>query len=294
VTMAIRVNGEEISEEAIQFELGRLIRFYAEHMPEEQVREQMDALKDKAKDQAIGAKLLLDQAANLDIRVEKEDIDERVEQIVKDAGGREPFDAMLKKQNMQEGTIRESMERGLRVEKLVEQITADAASPTEAEMEAHFREHAEEYSRPERAQAQHILVKAAADDEDARQAARTKLEAIRQRIEEGANFAEEAAEHSDCPSGKKAGGSLGWFSPGMMVPEFDEAVFSMEVGQLSAVIETPLGWHLVRKTGHEDSRESSFEDVRDQVRDFLQHANRGEILAAYVADLREKAKIVED
>ena len=128
----------------------------------------------------------------------------------------------------------------------------------------------------------------------ARQAARTKLEAVRQRIEEGANFAEEAAAHSDCPSGKKAGGSLGWFSRGMMVPEFDEAVFSMEVGQLSAVIETSLGCHLVCKTGQEDGRESSFEDVRDQVRDFLHHAHRGEILAAYVADLREKATIEED
>ena len=292
--MAIRVNGEEISEEAIQFELARLIRFYAEHMPEEHVRAQMDALKDKAKEQAIGAKLLLDQAAMLDIRVPDEDVDTRVEQLAQDAGGRDAFEAMLKKQDMQEDTVRESMERGLRVEKLVEQITADAASPTEAEIETHFREHAEEYARPERAQAQHILVKADAEDEDARRAARTKLDEIRKRIEEGANFAEEAAAHSDCPSGKKAGGSLGWFSPGMMVPEFDEAVFSMEVGQLSAVIETPLGWHLVRKTGHEDSRESSFDDVRDQVRDFLQHASRGEILAAYVADLREKAKIEED
>jgi parvulin-like peptidyl-prolyl isomerase len=292
--MAIRVNGEEISEEAIQFELGRLIRFYAEHMPEEQVRAQLDALKEKATEQAIGAKLLLDQAALLDIRVPDEDVDARVERLAQDAGGREAFEAMLKKQNMSEDTVRESMQRGLRVEKLVEQIAADAASPTEAEIEAHFREHAEEYSRPERAQAQHILIKAEADNEAERQAARAKLDEIRKRIEEGANFAEEAKAHSDCPSGKNAGGSLGWFSPGMMVPEFDEAVFSMEVGELSAVIETSFGCHIVSKTGQEDGQESSFDEVRDQVRDFLQHAARGEIIAAYVADLREKATIEKD
>lgn len=292
--MAVRVNGEAIPEEAIQFELGRLIRFYAEHMPEERVREQMDALKAKAKEQAVGAKLLLDQADELDIRVSDEDVDKRVEQLVKEAGGRESFEAMLTKQNLRESGIRESMVKGLRVEKLVERVTADAPSPTEDELEAHFREHAGEYAKPERARAQHILIKADPGDDTARRAARARLEDIRRRIEAGANFAEEAAAHSECPSGRKTGGSLGWFSRGTMVPEFDDTVFAMEVGRLSAVIETPLGCHLVCKTGQQDGQESSFEEVRDQVRDFLQHVHRGEVLAAYVADLREKAVIKED
>ena len=292
--MTIRVNGEAITEQAIEFELGRLIRFYAEHMPEEQVREQMDALKKRAREQAIGAKLLLDQAAKLDIRVEDEAVDKRVGELAEEAGGREAFEEMLKKQCMQEEAIRESVERGLRVEKLVEQVTAGAPAPTEAETEAHFREHAEEYRKPERAQVQHILIKAEPDQAEARGSARKRLEEIRQRlVSQGANFAEEASIHSDCPSGKKSGGSLGWFSRGMMVPEFDQAVFSMSVGDLSEVIDTPLGCHLIRKTGHQDAAEADFEEVREQVEDFLRHTARGEVLAGYVAELREKAVIEE-
>jgi peptidyl-prolyl cis-trans isomerase C len=98
--------------------------------------------------------------------------------------------------------------------------------------------------------------------------------------------------HSDCPSGKADGGSLGWFSRGMMVPEFDTAAFSLKVGELSDVIETPFGFHIIFKNDEEPAVEASFDDVRESIRDFLRHTARGEVVAAYVADLREKATVM--
>lgn len=85
-------------------------------------------------------------------------------------------------------------------------------------------------------------------------ATRSKDEALEQindlktAIADGADFAELAKDNSDCPSGQE-GGDLGWFSQGMMVPEFDTAVFSMEVGDNSDVIETAFGYHLIQRTG---------------------------------------------
>ena len=74
---------------------------------------------------------------------------------------------------------------------------------------------------------------------------------LKQKIVDGDDFADVAKEHSTCPSGRE-GGSLGEFSPGMMVPEFDQVVFSEEVGVVHGPIETQFGFHLIEITNREE------------------------------------------
>ena len=77
----------------------------------------------------------------------------------------------------------------------------------------------------------------------------------------------------------------------MMLPEFDHAVFDMDVDTLSEVIHSPAGFHVIKKLGHEEGGPASLDDAHDQVRDFLRHVSRGEVIAAYVNDLKTKAEI---
>jgi len=289
--MPIIINGEAIPDQAVQYELDRLVRFYSEHMSPDKVREQMDALRARAQEQAIGAKLLMNEAQRLDIRVSKDDVQERIDEMKENCGGEEGFAKQLSDQGLNEEMVREGVERGRKMDLLVEKITAEAAEPTEAEIEAHFESHKDEYTRADRAQAQHILITAASDSDADKAAARSRIDELRAQIEGGADFSELAAAHSECPSGQRAGGSLGWFSRGMMVPEFDQAVFDMEVDTLSEVIESSFGYHIVRKLGHEEGGPASLDDAHDQVRDFLRHVHRGEVISAYVNDLKTKATI---
>jgi parvulin-like peptidyl-prolyl isomerase len=292
--MTIKVNGEEIPEAAVQFELKQLIKFYTEHMSSEEVMKQIKALKDKAVEQAIGAKLLLAEAARLDLKVSDAEIDKKFEEMAMHAGGKEKFYELLKRQNLTEDNIKQGIERGKRVDMLIEKITEGLRDPTEKEMEDHFKEHAKEYYRPERVQARHILMKPASDSMADKETVRSKLMELRNKIGEGSDFSDMAAAYSECPSGKKTGGSLGWFSRGMMRPEFDEMVFSMDVDETSDVVETSVGYHLINKTGHDEGGEVSFVDAHDKVRDFLRHAKRGAAITAYVEDLRKKAVIEVD
>lgn len=96
---------------------------------------------------------------------------------------------------------------------------------------------------PDTIEAQHILCSTNADPE----AARAQIDGLAAQIAEGADFGELAKEHSDCPSGRR-GGDLGSFGRGMMVPEFEEAAFALEVGETSGVVETDFGFHLIRRT----------------------------------------------
>lgn len=292
--MSISVNGEKIPEEAVQYELNRLIRFHSSHMPREEIEAQMDLLRNKAREQAIGAKLLIEEAYRLDLVVPDRDVDEHWDKMVEQAGGEEAFNAMLQKQGLSEPMVRASIQQGRRVDMLVERITQGIPEPSEEEMKAHYEAHRREYRKPERAQAQHILMRIDAESSpEDRSVAKSRLMGIHKQIMEGADFADLAAAHSNCPSGRKSGGSLGWINRGTMVEEFDRQVFSMEVGAVSDVLETSLGYHLVKVTEREASTQASYEEVEDKVRDFLRHAGRGEAIAEHVAELREKAVIEE-
>lgn len=81
-----------------------------------------------------------------------------------------------------------------------------------------------------------------------KQDAAAEIERLRTEIEGGADFAELARKHSDCPSGAE-GGVLGTFGRGQMVPEFESAAFALEVGETSGTVETDFGYHLIRRTG---------------------------------------------
>jgi peptidyl-prolyl cis-trans isomerase C len=89
------------------------------------------------------------------------------------------------------------------------------------------------------ATARHILV----DSEE-------KCNELKDQITNGADFADVAKEHSNCPSGK-SGGDLGQFGPGMMVPEFDKVVFSAEIGSVEGPVKTQFGYHLLEVTSRD-------------------------------------------
>ena len=99
--------------------------------------------------------------------------------------------------------------------------------------------------------ASHILLMYAGSERS--NATRSKQEAydeivrIKQRIDAGGDFAQEARQHSDCPSSAR-GGDLGHFGRGQMVPAFEQAAFALEVGGVSDIVETPFGYHIIQRT----------------------------------------------
>ena len=280
------VNGVEISGEAVQFELDRLVRFYMSHgMTMDEVKQNLPKLEEKALDQAIGAKLLLDRAQELDIPLMAADIDAEVSKVVTQVGGPENYKKALDAQGITEVQFRKELEKGAKVNKLVEQACAGVADPTEDEVAKFYEAHKAEFVVPHQVLCQHILVKGSDD------AALDKIKAIRERIVSGgADFAEEAKKNSDCPSGQE-GGSLGWFGRGMMVPEFDKVAFEMKKGEVSGVVSTQFGYHIIYKADEKGGGQQTLVDVHDQVKDLLRHETRGRAMDAFVAELRANAKI---
>jgi len=292
--MTLRVNGEPIPEEAILAELRRLLEFYSQHVSREDLGHRMPELVHQAKEQAVGAKLLLDEATRQTIEVTEAEVAESFERMVAQAGGQEEFDHLLERNHLTRQGLRFSIRNGKRIDRLVTRVTARIPTPTDADVRAYYDRHPERYVSPDRAAFRHILVRPAGDTDADKATTREQMLQWRNEILQGRDFAEMAAEHSECHSGRETGGSLGWMERGRAIPAFEEAAFPLEIGEISDVVETPLGFHLIQKAGEEKGEPLAFEAVRDRVRDLLVHHLRGQALSAYVRKLREEVVVEDD
>jgi peptidyl-prolyl cis-trans isomerase C len=179
-------------------------------------------------------------------------------------------------------------------EELVADATKDVSVPSDEDCEKYYSEHREMFKEPPQVRASHILVKTEGGDEEAKSKARAKIDAIRARVTGEINveqaFADAARENSDCPSGQE-GGDLGWFGPGQMVPEFDKAAFEMKVDEISDVVETQFGFHILRKTGEKPGGEKSFDEVKGSLKEALAREAKNAAFGRFMGELRADAKI---
>ena len=136
-------------------------------------------------------------------------------------------------------------------------------TPNEAELKAAYEAKKDTYSIPEQVNASHILVAVKDGDPNADAAAKAKAETLAARAKQpGADFAKLANENTDDPSGKTTGGKLPPFSHGQMVPEFEQAAFSMAPGEIRGPIKTQFGYHIIKVESKTPARTRSFDEVR--------------------------------
>lgn len=134
------------------------------------------------------------------------------------------------------------------------------------EVEAFYERNKFRYSRPKRVQARHILLKFdTAGGDSAKDAARKKAEELLAKAQGGEDFGELAKVNSQDDGNKERGGDLGWFGPGAMAKPFEDAAFALEEGQLSGVVETKYGFHLIKVEGVRPAEEKVLADVEREV-----------------------------
>lgn len=130
---------------------------------------------------------------------------------------------------------------------------------------ASYERRKSEFDRPEQARTRHILVRFEPDDDASKQEAKQRIEAVRERIAAGADFADVAMELSEDDATKARGGDLGWIARGGVVKPLEDAAFSQAPGALGELIETPQGFHLARVEERQPARVVSFEEAQAQV-----------------------------
>lgn len=153
---------------------------------------------------------------------------------------------------------------------LVDQDAVENIEITDEQVAAYYEENKAAFTQPEQRRARHILLRVASSaPEDVVQQAEAKAQDLVAQIRGGADFEALAREHSADPGSASKGGDLGWFPRGRMVPQFDEAVFSMEPGQVSDPVRTNFGFHVIRLEEIKPTAPQPLEEVTEQIRSQL-------------------------
>jgi peptidyl-prolyl cis-trans isomerase D len=154
------------------------------------------------------------------------------------------------------------------------------------ELRAYYDEHPDEFAREEQVRARHILLRTGADRSI--EEARAQAEAIKQRIAGGEDFAAVAREVSDDPGSAAQGGDLGYFGRGRMTPEFEQAAFGAQTGELVGPAESPFGVHLIEVTDRRAGGTVPFAEARESVRARLASERLDAKAAELAQELRDK------
>lgn len=205
-------------------------------------------------------------------------------------GSEEEFAATLRDNGVPEAEFREQVRRSLVVDRFVEREVVGPVEVPDSELRQYYDQNPRDMLRPERVRFSQILARAPADEPGGRAAARRKIEAILKELRAGREFADLARRHSDGP-GKERGGEAGFLVRGTGLPALERVLFSLQPGQTSDIVETRLGFHLVRVLERQPEGPIPFEEAKEAIRARLAARARDARLRAYVDGLRAGARI---
>jgi len=290
-TPVARVNGKVVTARDVDQATDAILQKYAGQIPPSQLPMLRGQIKEQALENLINQQLLLEAAEREGAQVSPETVDQRFKDLTAQFPSPEAFQELLSGMGMTEQEFRHEIAMNLQIEEMLQKKFEALKKVDDQAVKAYYDEHPQDFQAPERVTASHILI--ATKEEDApeiKAEKRKKLAERKKQIDGGADFAKLAAENSDCPS-KAKGGDLGPFERGRMVKPFEDAAFSLKVEEVSEIVETPFGYHLIKVTALEPARVIPLEEVRDKVRSYLERKQREDALNAYLEELRGKAKI---
>ena len=287
--VVVTVNGVAIT----RAELDRSTQaFLAQNrMPAPTDPEQKKKIEEAALNQMVAAELLYQAAKKLDFP----DLDKKVETKFDEGKSRFPtkedFEKALKDNGITAQELKDLLRRDVVISNYIEKQVSSKITITTEQAKKFYDENLDKFKKPESVHASHILVgvdpKATAEE---KQKAKQKADDLLKQIKGGADFAELAKKESTCPSAKN-GGDLGDFGRGQMVKPFEDAAFGLKQGEVSGVVETQFGYHIIKSTGKTEGGTVPFDQVKGKIEEYLKGTEVQKQVMATVEELKKSAKI---
>lgn len=232
-----------------------------------------------ALDDLITRRLILQEGKELGLSISEAEIDEEIDRIVQEnfMGMIDQFEQLLEQHGMTLAAVRNDAKVNLMARK----IAMNQIEISDHELKEYFVENQDGFNIPDQVEARHILV----DTEE-------EALAVINLLNGGADFAELAKERSKDPESKDNGGSLSFFKPGDMLPEFDEVAFSLKIGEISEPVETFYGFHVIEVLNQKKGRAVTFDEVKEQVYETMIEDKIYGLIQEMITRLRAEANII--
>ena len=288
---AAKVNGVGIKSETLDIAVNNFVERQKVAGRELEEKDKA-ALRKAVLDELISAELLYQESKRAGLGDLKEEIDKQYENIKKGFASNDEFKKILKERGITEKELKEDIEKGVYINTYLQQKLYPTITISEEEKRAEYERHKDKLDVPDQVRASHILIKIPdkATDSD-RQKLKEKIESIRQRALSGEDFAKLAQENSEDGTASR-GGDLGYFAKGVMIKPFEEAAFSLtDIGQISPVVETQFGYHIIKLLDKVPAHTMTYEEVEPALTRYLENQAREKKIDELVESLKKKAKI---
>lgn len=224
----------------------------------------------------IDQKLIQQAADEKGVKVTDKQVNEKLDEMKEQFGGEAAFQMYLAQFGMTEDLIKQDVRNQL----LIEGILGPEIEISEEEMKAYFEENKDVLGEPEQVKARHILVET---EEQARE--------VLAKLDQGESFETLAQQYSTDEASKGNGGDLGYFERGVMVPEFEEAAFSLSPGETSGPVKTQFGYHIIRVEDFKEAQPAVYEEMKEDIESMLRQQKVAEKMETWLSELREKADV---
>jgi peptidyl-prolyl cis-trans isomerase C len=284
------INGEAVLRSEFESAFERSRRQMAQQNPTA-TDAQLNELRAQVLNNLIDREVLFQESVTEGFGISEQRIDLELESIRGQFATQEEYQQALDNLGVTEAELEVDIAKSLAIQGLLEEEVLGSLEVSEEEARGFYEENAQLFTQPDQVRARHILISTEGLEGDAAAEARSRAEDLLEELGEGADFAELAQEHSEGPSAPQ-GGDLGLFGRGQMVAPFEEAAFALDEGEISGIVETQFGFHIIQVTEKVAGGPVPFADVQGDINQFILQQKQGEAIQEYVDALREEAEIV--
>jgi len=308
--IAVTINGVDIPQSEIDKIVTSQLERIAEQskqLPPTVIEQYEKQLRARVLEETIRRHLLDEKVKEANIVITDEELTSEIQKIA--ANQKEPLSLEEFKQKIEElgrnfDEFKELVREGMARNKFMEPQWTGNINVTEEDARKYYEENSKKFEQPEQVRVSNIIIKPLLTDPNlnpnvdpnvdkakAMAEAREKAEELLKQLKDGADFAELAKTHSNGPMASR-GGDIGYFSKGEMVPAFEDVAFNLEIGQISDVVKTEYGYHIIKATDHKEASTIPFDQVKDKIILQLTQNKQSEIANEYIESLKAKANIV--
>ncbi|MCP4348244.1 MAG: peptidylprolyl isomerase [Desulfobacterales bacterium] len=293
------VNGSVISKDEFDSKLTQYKqRIKGQKIPEAQIGE----IKKKILERLVNDELLYQESQTKGIKVDGEKVSLRLATVKQKFPNPTEFEKALKEMNVSETEVKSRIERGIAIQELIDSHVTDKIAVSEEEIKEFYDSHKQFFKESEQVKASHILIMTSdrkkpvkkddekKNEEKKKAEAKKKIEMIQKKVKKGDDFAALAKEFSECPSSNN-GGDLGFFKRGQMVKPFEEVAFSLKLNEISDIVETRFGYHLIKATEKKAEKATVYEDAKENILKHLKNEKTQAKVKEYIETIRKSAKI---
>lgn len=280
------MNGAAITRADLDMEINRLLPqelYHRSVTPERQTE-----IEKKALENLINAGLLNMEAKRQGLKINNSEFKKRLEAVKASYQTKKAFEDALKKSGMTASTFEEKVREGMMVEKLIEKEVK--VSLADKDLEDYYKKNTEKFKEPEAVRLRYIYVKINPSEPDGKKRAKERAKEAYSKIKAGLDFAKIAQTYSHDMSRIK-GGDVGFVHRGTMPQDIEKAAFSLKAGQVSEILETDIGYHIIKVEEKRVSRQVQLKEIKDKLRKELTEFMQKERLESLIKRLRENAKI---